>query len=126
MSYPLPSIFISPRRAAVLAEKADDRASQLFVQLRDEMQHALMTDPQIVVSTPAFGLRRRMTAAEVLMDDLAGVDADERVHTLVRLLADAAKGEDVHLRAAAYIADLAQRHAEFHHGDAVMNEEWSD
>jgi hypothetical protein len=124
MSYPLPSIFIAPRRAERMAERADQRATELYVQLRDELQTALMTDPQIVVSTPGFKAGGRMTAAEVLMDDLAGVDADERVHTLVRLLADAAKGEDVHLRAAAYIADLAQRHAEFHHGDALLAEEF--
>jgi guanylate kinase len=34
MSYPLPSIFIAPRRAERMAERADQRATELYVQLR--------------------------------------------------------------------------------------------
>jgi len=40
----------------------------------------------------------------------------------IRLLGDAAKGEDVQLRASAFLADIASRHAEFHEGDALMAE----
>lgn len=121
----LPSIFIAPsRRAALAAERRDARGTALYVQLRDELQAALMTDPQTEVSTPGFK-PGHTAAVEVFFDDLAGTDSDERRDTLIRLLADAAKGEDVQLRATAYIADLAKRHAEFHHGDALMNEEFA-
>lgn len=121
MSYPLPSIFIQPtRRAEIRAERRTERGTQLFVQLRDELQSALMTDPQRVVSTP--GARGDWTACDLFFDDLAGTDSDLRRHTLVRLLADAARGEDVQMRASLYIADLARRHAAFHEGDALMRE----
>ncbi len=123
MTYPLPSIFIQPsRRADLAAERRDTRGTALFVQLRDELQTALLTDPQAEVSTPGFKASGGMSAADVFFDDFAGTDSDVRRHTLIRLLADAAKGEDVQLRASEFIADLAKRHAEFHHGDALMQE----
>lgn len=116
----LPSIFIQPTRRA---EIRTERSTQLFVQLRDELQSALMTDPQREVSVPGFrDDGTEMTACDVFFDDLAGTDSDLRRHTLVRLLADAARGQDVQMRATAYIADLARRHAAFHEGDALMRE----
>lgn len=122
--YPLTSILIAPtRRAELRAERESQRANDLYTQLRNELQTALLNDPQAMVSTPGFK-PVQMTAVDVFFDDFAGTGSDERQHALVRLLADAAKGEDVQLRAAAFLADIAQRHAEFHHGDALLLEEF--
>lgn len=118
MSYPLPSIFIAPSRRA---EMRDDMAARLYVELRCELMSALLGDPQTMVSTPGFK-PRHTSASDVFFDDFAGTDSDARRDTLIRLLGDAAKGEDVQLRASELLADIARRHAEFHEGDALMAE----
>lgn len=120
-----PDIVIAPtRQARAWREARDDHAAGCFDNLRSELTAALLSDPQAKVSTPGFGAKT-MPAAEVFLDDYAGIGSDERLHTLVRLLGDAAKGEDVQIRAMALIADLATRHAEFHVGDALINLEES-
>lgn len=117
MSYPLPSIFIAPSRRA---EVRDDMAARLYVELRRELMSALLGDPQTMVSTPGF--KHSTSASDIFFDDFAGTDSDARRDTLIRLLGDAAKGEDVQLRASELLADIARRHAEFHEGDALMAE----
>jgi len=123
VNYPLPSIFIEPRRRERMAERSDQVSSAVFTQLRDELHTALLNDPQAKVWTPGFRPTQQ-PAADIFFDDYAGIDSDERQHRLVKLLADAAKGENVQVRAAELIADLCTRHAEFHLGDALVNEEW--
>lgn len=119
--YPLPSIFITPRRRAELAaERADAAATAVYEQLRSDLHHGLMNDPQAVIAVPSF----KMSASDVFIDDLAGTDSDARRHILLRILGDAAKGEDVQARVALMFADLARRHAEFHLGDALMGEDF--
>lgn len=118
MSYPLPSIFSAPSRRA---ERRDDMAARLYVELRRELMSALLGDPQTMVSTPGFK-PRHTSASDVFFDDFAGTDSDARRDTLIRLLGDAAKGEDVQLRASAFLADIASRHAEFHEVDALAAE----
>lgn len=123
MSYPLPSIFIESSRKAAIAERSGQVSSAVFVQLRDELKNALLTCPQAVVWTPGFS-KQKFTAVDVFFDDIAGTDSDERQHRIVSLIGAAARGEDVQVRAAELIADMATRHAEFHLGDALIGEEF--
>ena len=58
-----------------------------------------MGDPQTMVSTPGFKPRHTSASDVFFFDDFAGTDSDARRDTLIRLLGDAAKGEDVQLRA---------------------------
>jgi hypothetical protein len=122
----LPSIFIAPTRRArqVFAEHRDDIGGECFDRLRNELTAALLNAPQSLVSTPGYGTKQ-MPAAEVFLDDYAGIGSDARLHILVTLLADAAKGQDVQLRAMALIDDLGRRFAEFHVDDAVEQMEAS-
>jgi hypothetical protein len=53
----------------------------------------------------------------VIADDLAGGDA--ALDNLLRLVASAAKGDDVQLRASAWLAERANAHAKFHCDDLV-------
>lgn len=116
----LPEIFISPtRKARDFRERRDDIGGAVYDALRLELRDALLNEPQRMVRTPGYGTKQA-TAADLFLDDYAGTGSDERLHLLVRVLADAAKGEDVQLRAMQIIDSLCMRHAEFHEGDALI------
>jgi hypothetical protein len=85
--------------------------------LRRELIRALHEDPARVVATPAFG--RVNTAADVVLDEFSGANGDQSLHQLLRIVGRAARGEVVHLEAAAWIAATAERHALWHRDDLV-------
>lgn len=85
--------------------------------LYDEMRAALMNDPRVVVTTPAYkdvsGKPRKVTAAEVLADEMTPA---EMVYVL-RIVASAAKAGNV--QAQAWIDAQANAHARAHELDMV-------
>jgi len=88
--------------------------------LHDELQHALMSlDPERIVLAPGFGTPT--TAAEVIGDDIDGKPAI--LTEMLRLIAQAAGGEDIHLSAAAWIAQRCAAYAHWHASDLVMQME---
>lgn len=104
-------------RAYEAAARRSDMAATCHAKLRDELLHALATDPQAEVMTPGFG-RSLSTAAEVIADDLGG--DDKALHELLKMLAAAAAGEDVQLRAVLWTAQQAERHATYHASDFAL------
>lgn len=90
--------------------------------LRKELQTALMEDPQREVWTPGggdlIGGRNYTPAVRILFDSFG----DEREHEVARLLADAAKGDDVQVRAALLLSTVDAEHAKFHAEDAARQE----
>lgn len=118
-------IVIEATRRARHAERASERDAHLYESLAEELQAALRFNPKLVVRTPGFG-KHYTVAADVFLDDYAGIGSDERLFALVKILGDAANGENVQARCSALIADLAKRHAAFHLADAIMAEEYSE
>lgn len=93
------------------------------IALRKDVQAALMEDPQRDVWAPGsaddLGGRAYVPAVEVFGESLG----EERMHVLLRLLADAARGDDtVQLRASLLLSNVAAEHANFHAADAARIE----
>lgn len=86
--------------------------------LRDELIDALTTEPARIVRTPG-GHVSTMPALDVIADDFAGRDGDAVLRELLLIAAAASVGADpaLRIRAQAWIAARADRHAEFHAGD---------
>lgn len=95
-----------------------DLHAECFAKLRDELLHALATDPQAEVMTPGFG-RPRTTAAAVIADDLGG--SDKALHELLMMIAAAVRGEDIQLRAQLWTSVQAVRHAKYHADDMALD-----
>lgn len=117
----LPSIFIAPTRKArqAFAENRDEIGGQCYDRLRLELRDALLQEPMRMVATPGFSANRKMSATEVFMDRFGGSKWQENSYELVRLLADAAQGHDVQLRAMLMIDEASQEHAAWHESDAL-------
>lgn len=95
-----------------------------FNALHDELVSALMTNPAAPVATPGFGPHRRkpMSAAAVVEDMLAGSEGDALLTELLTIVGQCASGRptpEAHLRAKAWIARVAEKHAKYHCDDAV-------
>ena len=93
--------------------------------LQDELIDALTTEPARFVWTPGFGEHRRkpMSAAAVVEDMLAGSDGDALLIELLSVVGQCATGKpgpETHLRAKAWIARVAKKHAAYHCDDAVQ------
>ena len=102
------------RRSAIETECYDN--------LRAELLDALTDDPQRIVKTPAFG-KRNYTAAQVLLDSLQGTAKANEVdplHLLIGILADAARGVDVELRAKLLLDVETRKHAAHHAADMAV------
>lgn len=86
--------------------------------LRDELIDALTTEPTRIVRTPGAHVQT-MPALDVIADDFAGRDGDSVLHELLLIAAAASTGPDpaLRIRAQAWIAARADRHAEFHASD---------
>lgn len=110
-------MLVGAPRALEARARRDQLQGECYARLRDELLHALATDPQTEVMTPGFG-KSRATAAEVVADDLGG--DDKALHELLKLIAAAAAGEDVQLRAVMWTNFQAHRHAMFHAGDMAL------
>jgi hypothetical protein len=115
---------ISEAYFARISDDLDEQMARARQSLYTEYLDALMQDPQRMVRTPAFGKHQQaMSAVDLFFDALAGRDADAQQHAIVRLLADAAKGEDIQLRATLLLQTCAKAFAEWHAEDAVMGEQ---
>lgn len=98
----------------------NDIASEAYDSLHQQMADALMGDSCELVDTPAFGGARLQTpACDVVIDHLSGVGAEDDLQALMTLLRDAAKGEDVQLRATLWISVQAEKYARHHRDDLV-------
>lgn len=92
--------------------QADDFAAKAHADLRTELLDAIQANPHAtIVRTPGFGARR-YTAAEVVCDQ---IDSDAKVTlSLLKMLNDAAFGENVQQRAADLLQSIAKTHADYH------------
>ena len=92
--------------------QADEFAAKAHADLRNELFEAIQANPHAtIVRTPGFGARR-YTAAEVVCDQ---IDSDAKVTlTLLKLLNDAAFGENVQQRSADLLQAFAKTHADYH------------
>lgn len=104
-------------RAYEAAARRNDLHAECHAKLRDELLHALATDPQAEVMTPGFS-HPRGTAADVIADDLSG--DDQALHELLKMIAAAVAGEDIQLRAQLWTSIQANRHAAWHAGDMAL------
>ena len=100
------------------AVNAKDKPN-VYRELRDEFIHAMLTDPQMQVTSASYGCK--MTAADVILDNFSGVKGEEALHELLRIVALASGGvtsPQLHLRASAWIAARAHEFADFSEADA--------
>jgi len=102
-------------------DRCDNLADKAFVTLRDELIDALLTDPAKLVRTPGFG-KREHSAADVVSDNFAGASGDAALHELLSIVGLCAKGNggnELHMRAKAWIAARAAEHAAWHQDDLL-------
>lgn len=107
-------------------ERRSATETECYDNLRAELLDALTDDPQRIVKTPAFGKRIHYTAAQVLLDSLQGTAKANEVdplHLLIGILADAARGEDVQLRATLFMDIETRKHAAWHCADMAVEVE---
>lgn len=90
--------------------------------LAAEFRAALLHSPQMTVRTPAAA-QKRAPVLEVMADAFGGTDGDAALSELLQLVAAAAKGEDVQLRAIAWADAQAKAFGAWHASDLVANEE---
>ncbi len=100
---------------AIAEDKRAKLEADLIAAFRADMLDALMNDPQRLMRTGLGGKKRMYTAASILNDNLGEVET----HRLIKLLADAARGEDVALRAAVLLSSVAKEYGEYHGADAA-------
>ena len=87
-----------------------------FDYLKAEFIEALAKDPQTKICTPGF-TDHQTAVADVILDNFHGEKGDANLHELLRIVAGCAAGEDMQLRASAWIASNAIEHATFHEND---------
>lgn len=85
-----------------------------YAALRKELIRALHEDPSRVVAAPGYG--RGVPAAEIVDDDFAG--HPEFLHEALQIIGEQASSGN--LRASAFIAAIANRHAAFHCDDLAQ------
>jgi hypothetical protein len=95
------------------------RTSMAFDGLSRDFISALHRNPATIVRTPAFGGARQMEVAEVIADSFADVDGDATRNEIVGIVAAAARGEDVQLRASAFIKRCADAYGNTHCDDVA-------
>ena len=101
-----------------------DTKGQLFenahAALMAEFISALCSDPQRKIQTPGFGGKPsqcQTTLADVVYDSFASTNGDADLHELIRIVAGCAQGQNMTLRASAWVKKQAKEHADFHAGD---------
>ncbi len=111
-----------PASSPVRVQRRSDLCATACADLRSEFLFAVERAPWLVVRTPGYGPGVENTVIDVIADHLS---SDENVlQALVCLVRDAAAGRDVHLRAAAWLAERANEHAKWHCDDlATLIEE---
>lgn len=101
-------------------DHTDDLCVAAYEALRIEMLDALTTEPTQIVQTPAWGSAGKTAAAfSVIEDEFAGKSGEASLIEVLRIVGGVARGEDMQLRASAWIAARANEHADYHRDDLV-------
>lgn len=116
----LQRLAVSTTRDVHAAAPVDRKGAvgKAYDDLRKEIIRALHEDPSRVVAAPGFG--RVVTAAEVVDDDFAG--NPDFLHEALQIIGEQARSGD--LRASAFVAAVANRHAAYHCDDLAQL--WAD
>lgn len=96
----------------------DERRAQAHRNLYSEFVGCWMKSPASMVQTPGFA-QNGMSVAEVITDHFAGPSGEKHENEMLRLIADAARGQDVQSRALFLMDQIALAHADFHADDAM-------
>lgn len=99
---------------AARAERIAKLEAELKVKLRADMLQALMEDPQRPMRICGV-IRKSAPAAEIFSDNLD----TEATHRVIKLLADAARGEDVALRAALILSEASKEYGNYYAADVA-------
>ena len=103
-------------------ERAYKLNAEAYESLRSEMVAALTNDPTKSVQTPAWGSMGQMNAAyKVVEDAFDGKNGEALLIELLRIVSGASRGDDMQIRADAWIAAVANEHAEYHHDILAQN-----
>lgn len=81
---------------------------------------AAFADPSSLIETPASS-QRFSSLLEVVSDSLAGTRGDQYLHELLRIVAGAAAGDDMQMRADAWMAAQASDFAGWHADDLAAD-----
>jgi hypothetical protein len=103
--------YVAALRDESRREHNDRIANESYVALRDELIEALYADPLREVATPEF-LETKQSATQVVLDDIAS--KTWVLAELLRIAAQASRGENVAPKVSALFGSIAGRHAWFH------------
>lgn len=107
---------IQAERALGRIERRADLCTSAYEILRAEFLRGV-NRPEMIVRTPGFG-PGAMTAADICLDQM---ESDRMVLvSAIRMMSDASQGVDVQLRASAWIAERANKHAAWHKDDLAI------
>ena len=96
----------------------DERRAQAHRNLYSELIGCWMKSPASMVQTPGFA-QNGMSVSEVISDHFAGESGEKHEAEMLRIIADAARGQDVNARALFLMDQIAMAHADFHADDAM-------
>lgn len=94
---------------------ARTRSDDYIAQFKADMFDALMTDPTRLMRTGHRGMTLKYPACDIFGDNLD----TETMCRLIKLLADAAKGQDVQLRALEMLSSVSGKYGKYHGADAA-------
>lgn len=86
--------------------------------LYSELIGCWMKSPASMAQTPGFA-QNGMSVSEVISDHFAGESGEKHEAEMLRIIADAARGQDVKQRALSLMDQIAIAHADFHAEDAM-------
>ena len=99
-------------------EAIDARLAAAHRMLYSELIGCWMKSPASMVQTPGFA-QNGMSVSEVISDHFAGESGEKHEAEMLRIIADAARGQDVKQRALFLMDQIAMAHADFHAEDAM-------
>jgi flavorubredoxin len=104
---------LETRKQDELGQYANQRG-QAWRSLFDEFLDAFMSDPCQAIRTPGYSDHHQQSSlADLFAEELA----DDVLAELMLMLRDAARGEDVRLRAILLRNRIAKKHADYHADD---------
>ena len=96
----------------------DQRRAQAHRNLYSEFVGCWMKSPASMVQTPGFP-EKGQDVAYIVRDHFAGKAGEKHEAEMLRIIADAARGQDVKSRALFLMDQIAMAHADFHADDAM-------
>ena len=96
----------------------DERRAQAHRNLYSEFVGCWMKSPASMVQTPGFA-QNGHDVAYIVRDHFAGKAGEKHEAEMLRIIADAARGQDVKSRALFLMDQIAMAHADFHADDAM-------